>query len=97
MRVGRKIIHKQVAIMRLERVLRNYELAEGASYLQPQTQPPKKGLCKETSYELSLTNDLVGSRIIQIVRAHKPEVTVESTIGLASNRWRFTPLPSPFR
>jgi len=83
--------------MRLERVLRNYELAEGASYLRPQTQPPKKGLCKETSYELSLTNDLVGSRIIQIVRAHKPEVTVESTIDLASNRWRFIPLPSPFR
>ena len=65
MRAGRKIIHKQVVIMRLERVLKNYELAEEASYLQPQTQPPKKGLCKETSYELSLTNDLVGSRIKQ--------------------------------
>ena len=51
--------------MRLERVLKNYELAEEASYLQPQTQPPKKGLCKETYYELSLTNDLVGSRIKQ--------------------------------
>lgn len=65
MRAGRKIIHKQVVIMRLERVLKNYELAEEASYLQPQTQPPKKGLCKETYYELSLTNDLVGSRIKQ--------------------------------
>ena len=51
--------------MRLERALKNYELAAEASYLQPQTQPPKKGLCKETSYELSLTNDLVGSRIKQ--------------------------------
>ena len=59
--------------MRLERVLRNYELVEEASYLQPQTQPPKKGLCKETSCELSLTNDLVVSRSIQIVRASKQE------------------------
>ena len=50
---GKKIIHKKEATMCLVRVLKNFESAEEALYLQPRTQQQQKELCKEPSYYFS--------------------------------------------
>ena len=61
MRGGKKKTHKKVVRVCLAKVLKNFESAEEATYLQPRIQPPQKELCKEPSYYSYLSGDLVGS------------------------------------